>query len=53
VDIAVSGIEAYDRTQLCDALLNISNYLKQFKWVTANKPIVTASVPILKLVNLF
>jgi len=53
VDIAVSGIEAYDRGQLCDSLLNISNYLKQFKWITSNKPIITASVPILKLVIYF
>ncbi len=51
VDIAVSGLEAYDKFQLCEHLSTISQSLKQFKWVVENKPILTASVPILKIVN--
>lgn len=51
VDIAVSGLEAYDRYTLCEHILSISNALKPFKWVSSNKPILTAAVPILKLVS--
>jgi len=49
VDIAVSGIETYDRATLCDSLSKISEVLKNFKWVLSNKPILTAHVPVLKL----
>lgn len=49
VDISVSGIEAYDKFQICEHLSTISQCLKQFKWVVENKPILTASVPILKI----
>jgi DNA polymerase sigma len=51
IDISVSGLEAYDRFALGDYLLLISNALNQFKWVTSNDPILTASVPVLKLVR--
>lgn len=51
VDIAVSGLGAYERYALCDYLLMISDTLSQFKWITKNQPILTATVPILKLVN--
>jgi len=50
VDIAVSGIETYDRATLCESLSKISEVLKNFKWVLSNKPILTAHVPVLKLV---
>ncbi len=53
VDIAVSGIETYDRATLCDSLSQISEVLKNFKWVLSNKPILTAHVPVLKLVKFF
>jgi len=49
VDIAVSGIETYDRPTLCECLSTISEVLKSFKWVISNKPILTAHVPVLKL----
>jgi len=51
VDISVEGIEAFDRNQLGEYFVKISNSLKGFKWITENKPILTATVPILKLVN--
>jgi len=49
VDISVEGIEAFDRNQLSEYFMTINNSLKGFKWVTENKPILTATVPILKL----
>lgn len=53
VDIAVSGIDTYDRATLCDSLLQICEGLKSFKWLVSFKPILTAHVPVLKLVSYF
>ena len=51
VDISISGLEVFDRNMICSYLLQISKLFEKFKWVTSNKPILTATVPILKLVK--
>lgn len=53
VDIAVNRIETYDKGVLCDYILKIDEVLKGFKWVLSTKPILTAHVPVLKLVNAY
>ena len=52
IDLSVSGIDTYDRGRLCECLLIISEALKNFKWVVSQKPILTATVPVLKLVHI-
>ena len=53
VDICVCGVNANTRTELIQSIMTIHEKLKKFKWVVTSKPIVTANVPIVKLVYIF
>jgi DNA polymerase sigma len=51
VDVSVSGLELYMKTGQ-EYLSLMNDLFKKFKWTVSNKPILTAHVPVLKLVNL-
>mmetsp|Transcript_25641 Transcript_25641/g.22659 ORF Transcript_25641/g.22659 Transcript_25641/m.22659 type:complete len:125 (+) Transcript_25641:2644-3018(+) len=50
VDVAIGGIEVYDKSDLGANLIKINNCLKNYGWIVSHKPIITAHVPVLKLV---
>ena len=52
IDIAVSGFDILDGPQIVGILQVIYEKLKYFKWEKSAKPIYSAAIPVLKLVNL-
>ena len=51
VDIAISGFDMLEGPQISGILQVVLEKLQCFKWVTSAKPIYTAAIPVLKLVN--
>lgn len=53
MDIGITGFEKYSKYETETILSRLLENLSYMKWVKLCKPIFTASVPLLKLVNSF
>ena len=50
VDVGIMGFEMLPKNELTIVLSNFSKVLEKFKWITSIETILTANIPIIKLV---
>jgi DNA polymerase sigma len=52
MDLAVTGLNIYDRSNIVESLQKLSTSLKSLRYVYDMKSIETASVPVIKMVKM-
>lgn len=55
IDLGITGFESHSKNELIYFLNNLANVLEKFNWVKSIERILTANIPLIKIViaNLF